>query len=117
MALHGEQQYEEQQLVLRPLQSGLRKVIFSTNIAEMSVTIDGVRWVVDPGLHKEASFDPIRNVSVVSVVRISKSSAEQRKGRAGRTAPGTCIRLYAETELDFMRDNSVPEVCTQLLWC
>ena len=109
------QEYDVQLPALRPLPSGdpRRKVVFSTSISEMSVTIDGVRWVVDPGKHKAARFDPTRNMSVVTLARISRSSADQRKGRAGRTAPGTCVRLYSEDKYEAMPQSNVPEVDTQ----
>ncbi len=74
VALHGQQEYEEQ-LPALTRSHGARKVIFASSIAEMSVTIDGVRWVVDPGLSKQSAFDPIRKVSVVALSRISTSSA------------------------------------------
>jgi hypothetical protein len=111
LRLHGRLEPDEQQAVMRPDPLGKRKVIFSTSIAEMSVTINGIRVVVDSGLGKEYVFDPKKMVSSLVVGPISKSSAKQRAGRAGRTCTGTCYRLYSEqcftTE---MVDGSRPEI-------
>ena len=103
LPLFGKQQPEEQSLVFLKPDIGTRKVVFSTDVAETSITIDGVRHVVDSGLSKESVYDPRRNVTVLETRAISKSSAEQRKGRAGRTAPGTCYRLYSQDDEDSMR--------------
>ena len=103
LPLFGKQQPEEQSLVFLKPDIGTRKVVFSTDVAETSITIDGVRHVVDSGLSKESVYDPRRNVTVLETRAISKSSAEQRKGRAGRTAPGICYRLYSQDDEDSMR--------------
>jgi len=79
-----------------------RKVIVSTNIAETSLTIDGIVYVVDPGFSKQKLYNPRIRVESLLVSPISKASAQQRAGRAGRTRPGKCFRLY--TEKDFMRE-------------
>ena len=79
-----------------------RKVIVSTNIAETSLTIDGIVYVVDPGFSKQTTYNPRIRVESLLVSPIAKSSAHQRAGRAGRTRPGKCFRLY--TEKDFMRE-------------
>lgn len=79
---------------------GMRKCIISTNIAETSVTIDGIRFVVDSGKVKEMSFDPSCKMSRLKEFWISKASAEQRKGRAGRTGPGVCYRLYGVNDYE-----------------
>ena len=79
-----------------------RKVVISTNIAETSLTIDGIVYVVDPGFSKQAVYNPRIRVESLLVSPIAKSSAQQRAGRAGRTQPGKCFRLYTET--DFMRE-------------
>lgn len=73
-----------------------RKIIISTNIAETSLTIDGVVYVVDPGFSKQKVYNPRIRVESLLVSPISRASAEQRKGRAGRTRPGKCFRLYTE---------------------
>eukprot|EP00732_Lithocolla_globosa_P000298 Lithocolla_globosa_v1_NODE_82_length_6720_cov_15.294779.p1 type:complete len:1901 gc:universal NODE_82_length_6720_cov_15.294779:819-6521(+) len=108
--LYGKQTPEEQQEAFAPQPSGVRKVLFATDVAETSITIDGIRHVVDCGLTKDNVFDPKRNVSSLKIVPISQSSATQRKGRAGRTCSGTCYRLYSEDEFESMRVSVVPEV-------
>ncbi|XP_065904268.1 ATP-dependent RNA helicase DHX15 homolog [Dysidea avara] len=109
LPLHGKLQPQDQQKVFHRYE-GKRKVVFSTNVAETSVTIDGVKFVVDTGMAKELHFDPKRNMNALEVCWISKTSAEQRKGRAGRTCPGKCFRLYsAETHTE-MRDRMLPEL-------
>ena len=107
-ALYGKQLPEEQQGVFKCVGHGLRKVVFSTDVAETSITIDGISFVVDSGLTKESVYDARRNVTLLEVRTISKSSADQRKGRAGRTRPGTCYRLYSRDEYDGMRISQVP---------
>ncbi|WAR27220.1 DHX8-like protein [Mya arenaria] len=110
LPLHGKLKPGEQQLVFDPTPKGKRKIIFSTNIAETSVTIDGITYVIDTGLVKEMRFDPKRYMSSLDVVTVSKSSANQRKGRAGRTAAGTCYRLYAQTDFSKMEKSGTPEI-------
>jgi ATP-dependent helicase HrpB len=73
------------------------KIIVSTNVAETSLTIDGVRTVIDSGLARVASYDPRRGIDTLHIQKISRAAAEQRAGRAGRTAPGRCYRLWSET--------------------
>ncbi len=94
--LHGSLPAEEQDRALQP--TDRRKIILSTNVAETSLTIEGVRTVVDTGLARLVRFDPERGVDRWSLERISRASAEQRAGRAGRTAPGRCIRLWSERD-------------------
>lgn len=81
-----------------------RKVVISTNIAETSLTIDGIVYVVDPGFSKQKIYNPRIRVESLLVSPISKASAQQRAGRAGRTRPGKCFRLY--TESDFVKEVS-----------
>ena len=76
-----------------------RKVIVATNIAETSLTIDGIVYVVDPGFSKQKVYNPRIRVESLLVSPISKASAQQRAGRAGRTRPGKCFRLYTEEAL------------------
>ena len=110
LPLHGKLPPEEQQKVFK-VDGKKRKVIFSTNVAETSVTIPGVKYVVDTGLAKEMQFDPKKNMDSLEVRLISKSSAEQRKGRAGRTNAGKCYRLYTLDEYDSdMSERSKPEI-------
>ena len=88
---------EAQDAALKPATPGRRKLVLATNIAETSLTIDGVRIVVDSGLERRQVFDPATGMSRRETVRISRASAEQRAGRAGRTAPGVCWRLWSES--------------------
>ncbi|MBY0394924.1 MAG: ATP-dependent helicase HrpB, partial [Thermoleophilia bacterium] len=108
LPLHGSLPAEEQDRALRP--SARRKVILATNVAETSLTIDGVRTVIDSGLARFASLDPAKGLDRLELGRISRASAEQRAGRAGRTAPGVCIRLWAEREQRGLADSDPPEV-------
>ncbi|KAL8609439.1 hypothetical protein ACOMHN_006626 [Nucella lapillus] len=107
--LHGKQQPEEQQKVFQPL-IRTRKIVFATNCAETSLTIDGIKYVVDTGLAKEMCYDPKRNLNALRVSLISQSSANQRKGRAGRTAPGKCYRLFSQKIFEDMHKTSLPEI-------
>ncbi|CAM4919152.1 unnamed protein product [Rotaria socialis] len=111
LPLYGSLSPEEQDRVLQfdeGLDGERRMVVFCTNVAETSLTIKNTRLVIDSGLAKEARFDTKRRLTVIETVRISRSSADQRKGRAGRTAPGHCIRLYRDDEL--VRPNIQPEI-------
>ncbi|EDV20774.1 uncharacterized protein TRIADDRAFT_31352, partial [Trichoplax adhaerens] len=89
---------------------GVRKCIISTNIAETSVTIDGVRFIIDSGKVKEMSYDSGAKMHRLQEFWISKASAEQRKGRAGRTGPGVCFRLYSDSEYEAFEQYSTPEI-------
>jgi ATP-dependent helicase HrpB len=106
--LHGELQPEDQDLAFAP--NPLRKVIVSTNVAETSVTIDGVRHVVDSGLARVARYDAERGISTLFLEPISRASSDQRAGRAGRTAPGTCHRLWTESAHLNRPDRNTPEI-------
>ena len=110
LPLHGKLQPEDQKKIFLAAEKGKRKVVFSTNVAETSVTIPGVVYVIDTGLAKELCYDPKKNMNSLEIRPISKSSADQRKGRAGRTCPGECYRLYSERDYADMRDDSVPEI-------
>ncbi|XP_058118070.1 probable ATP-dependent RNA helicase DHX34 [Anopheles ziemanni] len=98
LPLHSTLSIAEQDKVFDYAPEGMRKCIVSTNIAETSVTIDGIRFVVDSGKVKEMSYDATTKMQRLKEFWISKASAEQRKGRAGRTGPGVCYRLYAEKQ-------------------
>ncbi|KAG1662621.1 Pre-mRNA-splicing factor ATP-dependent RNA helicase DHX15 [Nymphon striatum] len=87
-----------------------RKIIISTNIAETSLTIDGVTFVIDSGYTKQKTYDPKTRMESLQVTDISKASANQRKGRAGRTAPGKCFRLYTEAKYNEMKESTKPEI-------
>jgi ATP-dependent helicase HrpB len=108
LPLHGSLPFDEQQRALRPAKQ--RKVILATNIAETSLTIDGVSTVIDSGYARVAGFDPRRGLDKLELARISKASATQRAGRAGRTGPGRCIRLWSEREDRQLAAFEEPEV-------
>ena len=97
LPLYGELAAAAQDAALRPDPQGRRRVIVATNIAETSLTIDGVRIVVDTGLERRQRFDPASGMSRLETLRISRASADQRRGRAGRTAAGVCHRLWSES--------------------
>ncbi|KAM4801595.1 putative ATP-dependent RNA helicase DHX34 [Urocitellus parryii] len=110
LPLHSALSVADQDKVFDVAPSGVRKCILSTNIAETSVTIDGIRFVVDSGKVKEMSYDPQAKLQRLQEFWISQASAEQRKGRAGRTGPGVCFRLYAESDYDAFAPYPVPEI-------
>ncbi|HWQ93685.1 MAG TPA: ATP-dependent helicase HrpB, partial [Clostridia bacterium] len=106
--LHGDLAPEQQDLAFAP--RALRKVVVATNVAETSVTIDGIRHVVDGGLARVARYDAERGISTLFLEPISRASAEQRRGRAGRTAPGTCHRLWTESGQLNRAERNTPEI-------
>ncbi len=108
LPLHGDLPPEQQDLAFAP--NPLRKVVVATNVAETSVTIEGVRHVVDSGLARIARYDAERGLSTLFIEPISRASAEQRKGRAGRTAPGTCHRLWTESGQLNRPERNTPEI-------
>ncbi|CAM9751017.1 unnamed protein product, partial [Laminaria digitata] len=111
LMLHSSLSVEEQDKVFDASPLGTRKMILATNIAETSVTIDGVRFVADSGKAKEMSWDPTSGVSrSLQEFWVSRASAEQRKGRAGRTGPGLCFRLYARGTFDRLAPFAEPEI-------
>src|SRR5205807_2609795 len=99
MPLFGDLPGEQQDAALAPAPAGARKVVLATNIAETSLTIPGVRVVVDSGLARRASFDPVSGMSLLTTRRISRASADQRRGRAGRLEPGVCYRAWSARSL------------------
>ncbi|XP_012137254.2 putative ATP-dependent RNA helicase DHX34 isoform X1 [Megachile rotundata] len=110
LPLHSTLAISEQDKVFDYAPEGARKCIVSTNIAETSITIDGIRFVCDSGKVKEMSYDPSCKMQRLKEFWISKASAEQRKGRAGRTGPGVCYRLYSEEEYMALEKYSTPEL-------
>jgi HrpA-like RNA helicase len=94
--LYGALSNEEQARVFEKTPEGIRKVVFSTNIAETSLTIDKIGFVIDCGFVKQKTYNPKTNMDTLVTIPISKVQAIQRKGRAGRTQEGKCLRLYAE---------------------
>ncbi|OBT46551.1 ATP-dependent RNA helicase DDX35 [Pseudogymnoascus sp. WSF 3629] len=101
---------DQQMYVFEPAPEDTRKVIFSTNIAEASVTIDGIIYVVDSGFVKLRAFNPTTSIETLTATPISKASATQRAGRAGRTKPGKCFRLYTESDYASLPQSSIPEI-------
>ena len=98
LALHGELPVEQQRAVLAPDPGGGRRVVLATNVAESSVTLPGVRVVVDSGLAREPRYDPNSGFTRLATVMVSQASADQRAGRAGRVAAGWCWRLWPESQ-------------------
>ena len=111
LLLHGNLSTEEQDRALRPA-GPRRRIVLSSAIAETSVTIDGVRVVIDGGYSREPRFDARSGLSHLTTVRVSKDAAEQRCGRAGRTAPGVCMRLWTLQEHDQLPQRRSPEILT-----
>jgi ATP-dependent helicase HrpB len=108
LPLYGELSPKDQDAAVA--KSGRRKIVVSTNVAETSLTIDGVRVVIDSGLARVADFDARRGINTLTVQKISRASAEQRAGRAGRTAPGVCLRLWSERDHAGRSAAQAPEV-------
>ncbi|CAF1168729.1 unnamed protein product [Adineta steineri] len=110
LPLHSALSLEEQDKVFDMAPESVRKCIISTNIAETSVTIDGMRFIIDSGKVKEMSYDGKYKMQRLQEYNISRASAEQRKGRAGRTGPGVCFRLYSEHDYLSFQEYSTPEI-------
>lgn len=110
LPLYGELPIEQQDLALRPAADNERKVVLATNIAETSLTIEGIRLIVDSGLVRRARFDPGTGMSRLETGRISRASAAQRRGRAGRTQTGVCYRLWPESEHGSLSAHTAPEI-------
>jgi ATP-dependent helicase HrpB len=108
--LFGDLDAAAQDAALVPSPAGERKVVLATNIAETSLTIAGVRVVVDSGLARRSLFDPATGMSRLETQRISRASAEQRQGRAGRTAPGVCYRAWSEAAHRSLAPTTPPEI-------
>ena len=107
---------EMQSKIFDPAPPGSRKVVIATNIAETSITIDNIYYVIDPGFVKQNAFDPKLGMDSLVVTPISQAQAKQRMGRAGRTGPGKCFRLYTEAAFQSeMLPTSVPEIQRQNL--
>ncbi len=108
LPLHGDQSVEEQSRAVEP--ASRRKVVLSTNVAETSVTIDGVTGVVDSGLARVARHSPWTGLPRLEVAKVSRSSATQRAGRAGRTRPGRVLRLYTRGDFEARPEHDAPEI-------
>ncbi|KAJ7965034.1 DExH-box ATP-dependent RNA helicase [Quillaja saponaria] len=110
LSLHSMVPSMEQKKVFKHPPPGYRKIILSTNIAETAITIDDVVYVIDTGRMKEKSYDPYNNVSTLQSSWISKASAKQREGRAGRCQPGICYHLYSKIRASSIPDFQIPEI-------
>ncbi len=110
LPLFGELSQEDQDAALAPSPAGTRKIVLATNLAETSLTIQGVRVVVDSGLVRRSIFDPVTGMSRLETQRISRASADQRQGRAGRTEPGVCYRAWSETAHRSLAPFTSPEI-------
>jgi ATP-dependent helicase HrpB len=108
--LYGDLPLELQDKAIRPSPLGRRKVVLATSIAETSLTIEGVRVVIDGGLMRISRFSPSTGMSRLETVRVTRASADQRRGRAGRVEPGVCLRLWAETEGRTLKEQNTPEI-------
>jgi ATP-dependent helicase HrpB len=108
LPLYGELPPADQDRAVRPM-SG-RKVVVATNVAETSITIEGVHAVIDSGLARIARFDPHRGINTLLIENISQAAADQRAGRAGRTSPGRCLRLWTEQEQRSRALHDIPEI-------
>jgi len=108
--LYGAMPHDAQDRALRPDASGRRKIVLATSIAETSLTIEGVRVVIDSGVSRQPRFSPRTGMTRLETVRVSLASADQRRGRAGRLAPGVCYRLWPEHENSHLLANAPPEI-------
>ena len=108
--LHGELELSAQRAAIEPASAGTRKVVLATNIAETSLTIDGVRVVVDAGLARVPRFDPGSGMTRLDTQRISRASATQRAGRAGRLQPGACYRLWSQAQHEQLASYASAEI-------
>jgi len=108
--LYGQLTTEEQDRAIAPAPPGRRKVVLATSIAETSLTIDGIRIVVDAGFRRAPAYDPATGLSTLVTRRVSRAAADQRRGRAGRTAPGVCYRLWPEGQTGALDAFDPPEI-------
>ena len=108
--LYGDLPLELQDKAIRPSPPDRRKVVLATSIAETSLTIEGVRVVIDGGLMRVSRFSPATGMSRLETVRVTRASADQRRGRAGRVEPGVCLRLWAETEDRTFKEQNTSEI-------
>ena len=108
--LHGSLPQEAQDMAIAPGKPGVRKVVLATSIAETSLTVEGVRIVVDSGLMRTPRFSPRTGMTRLETASVSRASADQRRGRAGRLGPGVCYRLWTEQEHRRLAPHSTPEI-------
>ncbi|CAB4273968.1 unnamed protein product [Prunus armeniaca] len=110
ISLHSMVPSADQKMVFKRPHPGCRKIVLSTNMAETAITIDDVVYVIDSGRMKEKNYDPFNNVSSLQSSWVSKASAKQRRGRAGRCQPGICYHLYSKVRAASLPDFQVPEI-------
>jgi len=108
LPLYGDLPPDQQDAAVQTYQQ--RKVIVATNVAETSITIDGVTAVIDSGLARMSNYDPHRGINTLLIEKISRASADQRAGRAGRTAPGVCLRLWSKADQESRKEQEAPEI-------
>jgi ATP-dependent helicase HrpB len=108
--LYGMMEIADQDKAIRPPPEGQRKIVLATAIAETSITIDGVRVIIDSGLARRPVFDPANGLTRLETVRVSRAAATQRAGRAGRTAPGVAIRLWRKEQTKALAGFDPPEI-------
>lgn len=108
--LYGSLSREAQDKAIAPSEPGERKIVLATSIAETSLTVEGVRIIIDSGLMRVPRFSPRTGMTRLETVRVSRASAEQRRGRAGRQAPGVCYRLWTEQDDRYLSPSSTPEI-------
>ncbi len=108
--LYGQLTPAEQDRAIRPAEPGRRKVVLATSIAETSLTIDGVRIVIDSGFRRVPAYEPATGLSTLQTRRVSRAGADQRRGRAGRTSPGVAIRLWNEGQTAALEPFDTPEI-------
>ncbi|HZY49033.1 MAG TPA: ATP-dependent helicase HrpB, partial [Devosia sp.] len=108
--LYGQLTAEEQDRAIAPAPPGRRKVVLATSIAETSLTIEGIRIVVDSGLRRVPAYDPNTGLTTLETRRVSRAGADQRRGRAGRTAPGIAYRLWNEAQTGALEPFDTPEI-------
>ncbi|HEY7244340.1 MAG TPA: ATP-dependent helicase HrpB [Xanthobacteraceae bacterium] len=110
VALHGALEAQVQDRAIAPAPAGRRKIVLATSVAETSLTIEGVRVVVDSGLARVPRYEPDLGLTHLRTVRVSRASADQRRGRAGRTEPGVCYRLWDEPQTSALEAANRPEI-------
>lgn len=108
--LYGQLTPAEQDRAIQPAPAGRRKVVLATSIAETSLTIEGIRIVVDSGFRRVPVYEPATGLTTLATTRVSRAGADQRRGRAGRTSPGTCIRLWNEGQTAALAPFETPEM-------
>ena len=108
--LYGKLPHAKQNQAIIPNKEGKRKIVLATSIAETSLTIENIKIVVDTGYGRTSRFDPNSGLSRLETIRISKDSADQRAGRAGRLTPGTCYRMWSRATHDRLQDHRIPEI-------